>query len=489
MAYKQTREQFIQKANIVHKNKYDYSKVEYINNSTKVCVICPVHGEFWQSPNKHLQGRGCPKCGQLNGNKKKSFTQEEFENKANIIHNFKYIYSNDYINDSTKIKITCPIHGDFFQTPYHHLRGQGCPKCAIEKNSNRQKMSQEEFVLKANAIHNGKYDYNKSKYLTYKKNLLIICPEHGEFWQSPDSHLHGHGCPKCGNQISNGEEEILHYLESISNAEIKTRDKSVLNGKELDIYIPEKKVAIEYDGLIWHSEKFGKDKNYHLNKTIECEKQGIRLVHIFEDEWLEHKEIVKSKLKHILGCDYDLPKIFARKCIVKEITKNESDLFLEKNHIQGACNSSVYLGCYYGQELVGVMLLKKEKEDYNLVRFASDIDKHCIGIASKLFTYFINKYHFKKIKTFADRRWSTTLNTTLYDKLGFKLDKIIKPDYSYIDNNGKRLHKFLCRKKHLLTKYKNMNLNANMTENEMTEKVNLFKIWNCGLFRYVFYGN
>lgn len=487
MAKKLTRENFIQRVNEIHGNKYDYSKVEYINTSTKVCIICPEHGEFWQTPNKHLQGRGCPKCGQLNGNKKKTFTQVEFENKANIIHNFKYTYNNDYINDSTKIKITCPIHGDFFQTPNHHLRGQGCPKCAIEKNSNGQKMSQEEFVLKANAIHNGKYDYNKSKYLTYKENLLIICPEHGEFWQTPDSHLHGHGCPKCGNQISNGEEEILHYLESISNTEIKTRDKSVLKGKELDIYIPEKKVAIEYDGLIWHSEKFGKDRNYHLNKTIECEKQGIRLIHIFEDEWLEHKEIVKSKLKHILGCDYDLPKIYARKCSIEEINKERSDCFLKINHIQGKANASVYLGCFYKKQLIGVMLFKKTNNlnNYEMVRFATDIDYHCVGIGGKLFKYFVKNYNPNKIKSFADRRWSTTLNNTIYDELGFKLLEVLKPDYSYVNDNGNRLHKFNCRKQSLIKKYPKMNLSIYMTETEMAEKIGLYKIWNCGLLKYV----
>ena len=98
-----------------------------------------------------------------------------------------------------------------------------------------------------------------------------------------------------------------------------TKDKEILNGKELDIYIPNKKLAIEYDGLVWHSEKFNKQWDYHLMKTLECEKQGIRLIHIFEDEWLEHKEIVKAKLKHILGYDNDLPKVFARKCVVNEI--------------------------------------------------------------------------------------------------------------------------------------------------------------------------
>ena len=326
MAKKLTREDFIQRVKEIHGNKYDYSKVEYINTSTKVCIICPEHGEFWQTPNKHLQGRGCPKCAQIERNRKKAFTQEEFERKANAVHNSKYTYNNDYVNDSTKIRITCPIHGDFYQSPNHHLRGQGCPKCAIDRNTDRQRTTYDDFVNMANNIHNGKYDYHKSVYVNYKTDLCITCPEHGEFWQTPDSHLHGHGCPKCGNQISNGEEEIISFLKDILNTEIQTRNKNIIKPYELDIYIPDKKLAIEYDGLVWHSEKFGKDRNYHLNKTLLCEKKGIRLIHIFEDEWLEHKDIVKSKLRHILGCDNGLPKIFARKCTIHNIDKVYKEL-------------------------------------------------------------------------------------------------------------------------------------------------------------------
>ena len=488
MANRLTLEEFVKRATCLHNGKYDYSKVEYVNSSTKVCIVCPKHGEFWQTPNKHLQGRGCPKCAQIERNRKKAFTQEEFEKRANAVHNSKYTYNNDYVNDSTKIRITCPIHGDFYQLPNHHIRGQGCPKCAIDRNTDRQRATYDDFVNMANSIHNGKYDYHKSIYVNYKTDLCIICPEHGEFWQSPDSHLHGHGCPKCGNQISNGEEEIISFLKDILNTEIQTRNKNIIRPYELDIYIPDKKLAIEYDGLIWHSEKFGKDRNYHLNKTLLCEKKGIRLIHIFEDEWLEHKDIVKSKLRHILGCDNDLPKIFARKCIICNIDKRTSDVFLNANHIQGSTNASVYLGCFYKDELIGVMLFKKigGTENYELVRFATDNRYVCIGVGGKLFSYFTRNYDFSEIKSFADRRWSTTIGETIYDKLGFVLEKTLKPDYSYIDYNGRRLHKFLCRKEHLIRKYPNFGLDMNMSETDMTKILKLYKIWNCGLLKYVF---
>ena len=486
MGKKLSYEDFVKRSKIIHNNKYNYSKVEYVNNSTKVCIICPEHGEFQQTPNKHLQGQGCPKCGKINGNIKKCLTQDEFEKKANNVHNSKYQYSNDYKNGSTKIKIICPIHGEFWQTPNHHLNGEGCPKCAIEKNTIRQKMSLNDFIKISNTIHNNKYKYNNASYVNYKTDLCIICPEHGEFWQSPDSHLHNHGCPKCGNQISNCEDEICTFLKNECDLEVKTRCKDIIAPYELDVYIPDNKVAIEYDGLIWHSEKFGKDKNYHLMKTKLCEKQGIRLIHIFEDEWLENKEIVKTKLKHILKCNNDLQKVFARKCSVNEINHKQAREFLETNHIQGGCNSTVYLGCFYENELVGVMSFKRETKNsdkWELTRFATDINKHCVGVGGKLFTYFLKNYNPSEVKSFADRRWSIN-NDNLYIKLGFKLDKVLKPDYSYVLNK-KRLHKFSCRKNKLIFRYHNEKLNINLTENEMTEKLGLYKIWNCGLLRYI----
>lgn len=496
MGKKLSKECFVERSNIIHENKYDYSKVEYINSSTKVCIICPEHGEFWQSPNKHMSGRGCPKCAENLRNKKKSFTYQIFEKKSNKIHNGKYLYHQDYKNYSTKVKITCPIHGDFYQSPNHHLCGQGCPKCGIEKIHNVQRFNIENFIEKARKVHGDKYDYNKSVYVNYKTPILIICHkkgnnniEHGEFFQTPDAHLNGHGCPKCGNQLSNGEEEIINFFEKECKIRCVIHDKTIIPPYELDIYIPEKKIAIEYDGLIWHSEKFGKDKNYHLNKTELCEKQGIRLIHIFEDEWLYKQNIIKEKLKYITKCAYKKPKIYARQCNISEIDRQTAKLFLDNNHIQGYGSGSVYLGCFYKNDLVGVMVFKRERKDSNkweLIRFANVNNKICVGTASKLFKYFITHYEYNEIKSFADRRWSSLLENNLYNKLGFSLKSVLQPDYSYIDESGHRFHKFLCRKNRLIKKYPNKGLMNSMTETEMCKILKFYKIWNCGLLKYVY---
>lgn len=186
---KLTTEEFAKRATNVHGGKYDYSKVDYQGNKVKVCIICPIHGEFWQVAGNHLEGSGCPKCSD------RYMDTEYFIEKSNKIHDGKYSYEKTkFLNSRSKVIITCPIHGDFLQSPNKHLCGCGCPKCA------KRFMNQEYFVEKAVIIHGKKYDYSKSNYVSAKNKVIIICPEHGEFLQTPDDHLFGKGCPKCARE-------------------------------------------------------------------------------------------------------------------------------------------------------------------------------------------------------------------------------------------------------------------------------------------------
>ena len=195
-------QEFIEKARAIHGDKYDYSKVEYVNAKTKVCIICTKHGEFWQRPSKHLMGNGCPKCAEINRAVSKRMSVDEFIRKAKEVHGDKYDYSKvEYKNNSTKICIICPEHGEFWQAPYCHLKGQGCPKCGVKSMWNKRgRIKTKEFIEKSKAVHGDKYDYSKVDYVDAKTKVCIICPEHGEFWQTPNTHLRGSGCPKCGQE-------------------------------------------------------------------------------------------------------------------------------------------------------------------------------------------------------------------------------------------------------------------------------------------------
>ena len=198
---KVTTEDFIKKAREIHGDKYDYSKVEYIKRNQKVCIICPVHGEFWQTPGNHLCGNGCSEC----SGKKKSNT-EDFIKKAREIHGDRYDYSKvNYVNNETPVCIICPEHGEFWQTPYNHVKGCGCQKCAGVNKSNT-----EEFVKKAKEIHGDRYDYSNVNYTNSHTVVQIMCPEHGEFLQQPTNHLRGCGCPYCNTNVNS---KIVQKIE------------------------------------------------------------------------------------------------------------------------------------------------------------------------------------------------------------------------------------------------------------------------------------
>ena len=196
---------FISKARIIHGNKYDYSKVEYVNCLTKVCIICPIHGEFWQTPNTHLNGCGCSLCVKNKGAESKRLTTEKFIERAIKVHGNKYDYSKvEYKDIFTPVIIIFSKHGEFWQVPNAHINeGKGCRECAKEANGlKRRKYTQDEFIKHANEIHANKYNYSQVEYTTLRDKVCIICPEHGEFWQTPEKHLHrGQGCPKCGVKL------------------------------------------------------------------------------------------------------------------------------------------------------------------------------------------------------------------------------------------------------------------------------------------------
>lgn len=186
--------EFIEKAKKVHGDRYNYDLVDYINNHTKIIILCERHGVFTQPPNRHLSGSNCRKCAH-------TITTEEFVKKVNKVHNNKYAYLSTVFNGTAKkIEINCRLHGSFTQKAQSHLRGAGCPKCANESRSNKLVCTNEVFIEKAIKIHGDKYDYSKVECKGAGSNIKIFCNTHGEFLQTPNSHLNGSGCQKCGKE-------------------------------------------------------------------------------------------------------------------------------------------------------------------------------------------------------------------------------------------------------------------------------------------------
>ena len=278
------------------------------------------------------------------------------------------------------------------------------------------------------------------------------------------------------------EKEIVDFVKSIYSGSIIENDRTILNGKELDIYLPESHLAIELDGLFWHNEKSGKDKTYHLDKTKNCAIHGIRLLHIFEDEWLEQQELVKDRIKSCIGL-HDT-RIFARKCKVKIIEASEANKFLEENHLQGKDSASIRYGLFYNNELVSVMSFGKprfnDKYEFELMRFCSKKGVQIIGGASKLLKHFERECKPKSLITYADKRYSTG---EVYLALGFNKLRDSEPNYWW-QKNQMKLSRYQCQKNKLGTILGD-SFDSCLTEEENMKLNGWNKIYDCGNIVFV----
>ena len=289
-------------------------------------------------------------------------------------------------------------------------------------------------------------------------------------------------CPNCfPKKKSIEEQEVLNFVKSIYDGTIIENDRKAICPQELDIYLPDKQLAIEFDGLYWHSEQQGKGENYHIDKTNACKEKGIRLIHIFEDEWNEKQEIVKDRLRSILGIGQT--RIFARKCDVREIDSKLANEFLEQNHLQGGDNSPIRYGLFHKDELVAVMTFGKPRfsrnYDWELVRFASKNGCNVVGGASKMFSHF-RKSHSGSIVSYADIRYS---DGNLYEKLGFRLVGRSKPNYWYV-NGTEKLSRYACQK-HKLPKLLGDGFDPNLSEFENMTLNGWTRMHDCGNLVYV----
>ena len=287
-----TQEEFIAKAREIHGDKYDYSKVEYVNNSTKVCIVChekdeygEEHGEFWQTPNNHFY-KNCPKC-----SKRPHYNNEEIIKLFRHIHGDKYDYSKvEYKGMHTKVCIICPEHGEFWMTPSNHAHWkQSCPRC------HRKVFGLEDFIELSIQTHGDKYDYSKSFYNGYNEKLCIICPIHGEFWQTPHHHLKGCGCELCSESKLERKVNFILKENKIENYKRQYRT-SWLKQQSLDFYLPDYNIAIECQGEqhFLPVKHFGGDEKYldvlnrDLKKFKKCIEHNISIYYIIEERFKDY---------------------------------------------------------------------------------------------------------------------------------------------------------------------------------------------------------
>lgn len=381
-----------------------------------------------------------------------------------------------------KAQFKCPEKGHVFLRQLRHFNFS-CPHCRQYENS---------LLAKSPALakqYRGEVpvdeiSYNSARVVSWQ------CPcDRKTLWQTTVyQRFNGNSttCPVCSNsrQSSDGEKEVFDYVKSVLGADIvvEENNRTVLTGKELDVYIPGKNIAIEYNGLYWHSDKSGKDRNYHKDKHTVCSKAGVQLITIWEDDWRDRKSVVKKMLAHKLGVSKQ-ENIYARNTYVCNVDKLQAKDFCNNNHIQGFTAGSFYLGLFdkKSNELVAVSVWRKLKDTLYLDRYCTSfIVSGGMGKLLKAAKKKGKELSCSTIVTFADKEISAG---NLYENLGFETDKVLKPDYKYL-YKGSRVHKFNFRKIRF-KEDKNLLYKENLTESELARLNGIARIWDTGKIRYV----
>ena len=360
----------------------------------------------------------------------------------------------------------------------HNFKSEKIKKSILEtkrKNFFERLFNSNRLKNKVEPLFNDKeYNHSKNKY-------RWRCKTCGTEFEDSINDGRIPRCPKCyplRKTTSQFEYELRDWLKTFK-IDIIMNDKKILNGKELDLYLPDYKLAIEFNGIYWHSELQGKDRNYHLNKTVECKNQDIQLIHIFEDEWLGKQDIVKSIVKGKLSLN---DRIYARKCSLKEVDNKEAKIFYEENHLQGFINSKINIGLFYENKFISCLSFGKSRYnkqyDWEINRFANKLNVSVIGGFAKMLKYFENNYS-GSIITYSDRRY---FDGSIYRNNGFEELEVSQPNYFYTDK--RRRYSRIQYQKHKLEEQLNV-YDSNLTEWENMQLNGYDRIWDCGNYRFI----
>jgi hypothetical protein len=365
------------------------------------------------------------------------------------VHKGYYTYDNAVLKlTSLHLLVTCPEHGDFPITPNNHMRGKGCPVCGAAKRGHRKDVSAaaratadskiarfaSTFPDQARVVHGDKYNYSKVDYVGQQEQVEIVCSEHGSFWQTPEKHLsREQGCPGCSHHRSKGEAAIVKFVSIFEKPIV--RDRSITgDGTELDIYLPGAKLAIEYCGEYWHSARTFADektaRHRHHKKYLACREKGIRLLTIYEGEWLSRPKVLKRLIRNAMNKGRG--SVMARECEVKAVGHAQGSAFFDRYHPQGGGGSGQNYALFYRGKIVACMRFTFGANDrgandnrmWTLSRYATRI--RVVAGASRLLSNFRKAYPDVEIKSFSDNRYFTG---DMYERLGFTLEEETRPDY------------------------------------------------------------
>lgn len=516
--------QFVERAKAIHGDKYDYSLVNYKTCKDRVEIICNKCGKhFTQTPDNHINlQRGCPFCGAESSKEKltaqskarkgqklghyqkkdgtlskQRCTTEEFLKKVfNKFPQNKDLFDYSHVKYTTceeKVEIHCKVCGYIMhQKPSDHLLGKGCKRCAGRKSMEKAIISFPEMVKRAQEVHGDKYEYFEDSYTNMSKPMLIKHKKCGNvFPQRPEFHIgKKQGCPFCQHVVSSGEKDVLAFVKEYTRCEVQNNVRVVpdffvgskrIHKAELDIYIPELKLAIEYNGTHFHDISL-KGKGYHIGKRKACEQLGIRLISIWECDWQDDRKrpILERYLKNALGVREERT-VYARSCVVKDVPQDVYREFMEANHIQGyASAKEAKCGLYTKDtnELVACMSFRilKNKDQKNtpfvmwdMVRYATKCNVP--GGRSKLFHHMQQRFHMDHVQSFIDRDY---FNGASYLREGWELMEDDQVSISFWSYRGGRMPRQMWWKKNIPATLEKLGLSADLYDETKTQEWNAY---------------
>ena len=415
----------------------DYSRPEtraaWNGSKSKIPIWCTVHSEFFvQQAANHMNGQGCPNCGKdvFKAKRRKADPVADFER----VHGTLYDYSRvAYVNVHTPVEIGCYAHGPFWQKPNAHLTGDGCPACWENRRkafgAQRTVDFKTDFAERAARIHGGVYAILKAPEHAHD-TVRLFCPTHGEFEQKAFSHLAGHGCWSCGQATNHTQLEVAAFIESLG-VKIDHENRAVLGGLHIDIWAPDLKIGVEYHGSYWHTE--ARVGNKHREKWERAQAAGVRLIQLFDFEWLEHREAAENRLQALFASE---PVLGARECTLDpNLESLQAHRFLTRFHTQSAApGRAAAYGLWHADELVAVMTFALDRfkgSGWELLRYASK--GRVQGGFSRLLKAFLKDRAPDRLVSYCDLRWG---DGRVYKQAGFTLDAITPPDYWYTDKRG-----------------------------------------------------
>lgn len=418
--------------NAKHAN-LDYSKPEtraaWNGSKSKIPIWCSTHEEFFTqlAANHRSLGQGCPKCGKqtYKDKRREQNPVARFREKHGDLYDYSRVV---YVNNQTPVEIVCEAHGPFMQKPLRHLFGDGCPTCwenrRLAFGKARTASYRENYAERAARVHKGSYAI-----LTLPEHshdwVRLACTKHGEFRQTAHVHLAGHGCPACGRVTSYAQREVADFVASLGVA-VEQDNRTVLGGLHIDIWVPDRGVGVEYHGGFWHTEARAGGK--HREKWERAERAGIRLIQMFDFEWLDRREAAENRLRALFE---KTQPVAARSCELRSLTPAEANTFYKRYHTQGACvRPAASYGLWLGDALVAAMSFGQGRFgnwEWELLRYAS-VGRVAGGFA-RLFTAFRREHNPQSIVSYCDLRWG---DGKVYANNDFALDGLTPPDYWYV---------------------------------------------------------